>query len=133
MDIFTTLRLQDDLAKLSHGSATPRHLLPDQTLRLGEGVDLALVIAGQLCIERNRAPALTLSGPSLLMRSEGEDATVRVVHRLTILPLSYESCAALVAKQKSVRDLFFAAMTARIRLFHTDLAPLIPASPLALH
>ncbi|WP_147108300.1 hypothetical protein [Tateyamaria sp. syn59] len=132
MDILATPRVPDDLQMLSR-YATLTSCVAGDMIEIARHADLALIASGQVHMERAHGPSLTLTAPSVLLRSEAECASATALQDLYMLPLSYETCASLVARHKVCRDLFFAAMTGRIRLFHTHQSPLIPAYPAVLH
>ncbi|APX12021.1 hypothetical protein [Tateyamaria omphalii] len=132
MDILATSRVPDELQTLSRHAALTSYVA-GEVIEFASRADLGLIAAGQARMERAHGPSITLAAPSVLLRSETDSARATAEDDLYVLPLSYETCAALVARHKACRDLFFAAMTGRIRLFHTHQSPLIPAYPVVLH
>ncbi|MBY5931928.1 hypothetical protein KUV51_02850 [Tateyamaria omphalii] len=102
-------------------------------LHFDQQIDLALLVTGKVRLDRDNGPTMILSGPSVLLRSEMENTSVRVLQELHLLQLSYEGCAALVARNKVYRDLLFSAMTGRIRLFQNCQASLMHLRSVGAH
>lgn len=110
-----------------YGCALTDQIEEGQRLSLDEGADLAIVLSGTLHATFSSDCAVELSGPTVVLRSDVLKSRSHASDDLRMLSMSQGLCASMMSRHRAFRDLFYDAMTTRIRTLEDLRSQVIPA------
>ena len=76
--------------------------------------DLAIVLTGGVHVVWQDGFATDLTGPALVLSADVHGAETVVTRQLRLICMTHASCAVLLARHRTFRDLFFEALSRRI-------------------